>query len=241
MDALDRASKLCESHPMCGRYTLKTPAQEWLPLFDLPVDQFGDAPPRPRFNIAPTQQVITIRANAEGKRSVAEARWGLVPFWAKDESIGSRMINARSETIAEKPAFRAAFKSRRCLIVTDGFFEWKVYGKAKQPYYFRLARPRVFAFAGLWERWDKGKSPMESCTIITTSANHTMAGFHERMPVILSAADYALWLDPEFHDTSMLASKLVPLAHDELTAIAVDPIVNNPRNDVPECVMQVTE
>ena len=173
-----RFGELC----MCGRFTLRTPAANWLPLFqiDNPVELAA------RFNVAPTQMVSAIRAaksdNSSNKRELASLKWGLIPSWAKEKSIGARMINARGETVAEKPSFRTAFKKRRCLIIADGFYEWqKIDKKTKQPYYICMKDRMPFAFAGLWEYWKKEQEPIESCTIITTEANETMQPLHDRM------------------------------------------------------------
>jgi putative SOS response-associated peptidase YedK len=191
---------------MCGRFTLRTPltvlAEQF--LFDLN-DVPPEAWPGPRFNVAPTQAVAVVRQPAaREKRELALMHWGLIPSWAKDAKMASKMINARCETLAEKPSFRTALARRRCLILADGFYEWKTEGKKKQPFCFHLAEDRPFAFAGLWECWrGPGGSdgpPLESCTIVTTSANALCRELHERMPVILAPADYDLWLDPGVTD-----------------------------------------
>lgn len=221
---------------MCGRYTLRTPPAELAEFFGL----FREPDVRPRFNIAPTQQVLAVRFDeAATPREPILLRWGLVPFWADDLKIGNRMINARSDTVAAKPAFRAAFKRRRCLVPADGFFEWKQQDGGKQPYHIRLRSGEPFAFAGLWEHWDKGKAPVESCTIITTDANDFMSSIHDRMPVILTPDAYDAWLDPHNQDAEALTGLLRPYADDDLTAVPVSTIVNNPRNDVPGCVEPV--
>jgi putative SOS response-associated peptidase YedK len=225
---------------MCGRFTLRTPmtvlAQQF--LFDL-----GGVPPdlmlRPRFNIAPTQTVAVIRQPAAGgPREFGLLRWGLIPSWAKDTKIGATMINARAETLAEKPAFRAAFAKRRCLILADGFYEWKKEGQQKLPYYFQLADQRPFAFAGLWERWRgppadsaEPQAPIESCTIITTTANELCAPLHDRMPVILEPAAYGRWLDPAFTESRQLLDLLAPLPASQMQSRPVNPRVNSVRND----------
>jgi putative SOS response-associated peptidase YedK len=162
----------------------------------------------------------------------------LIPAWAKDPSIGNRMINARAETVADKPAFRAAFRRRRCLVPADGYFEWQKTGRAKQPYYIRLADERPFAMAGLWEVWtDPATSQrLESCTVITTDANDLTRPIHDRMPVILPAAEYATWLDPQPPTTETLRDLLRPFDSSAMRADPVDSHVNNPRNDDPRCV-----
>jgi len=217
---------------MCGRYSLTTPAEALATLFEAP------APPGllPRYNIAPTQPVLVLRLDANGDRGFAMLRWGLIPSWAKDRDIGARLINARAETVAEKPSFRAAFRKRRCLMPADGFYEWQSRGAGRQP--FHIARPdgQPFAFAGLWESWTAPEGEtIESCALITTAANDTLNPIHERMPVILDRSDYALWLDVGFGTLEAVQELLRP------AAIALDPRpvsrhVNNPRHDDPRCL-----
>jgi len=227
---------------MCGRYTLRSNLNRILQQFA------ADAPAEfeliARYNIAPTQQVPVIRAEGGG-RHLSLVRWGLVPFWAKDDKIGSRMINARSESAAEKPAFRAAFTRRRCLVPADGFYEWQKRGSQKQPYYIGLRDGDAFAFAGLWERW-KGPPnqplgrPLETCTILTTDANGVHESLHDRMPVILPPDMYDLWLDAEFTNREALTEMLRPYPADEMVAYPVSTVVNNARNEDPECVAPLT-
>lgn len=234
---------------MCGRYTLRTPlnvlAQQF--LFEL-----GDLPAglslAPRYNIAPTQTVAAVRKlEAGAPRQLALLHWGLIPSWAKDAKLAASTINARGESVAEKPAFRAAFTRRRCLILADGYFEWKAVGKKKLPIWYRLQDERPFAFAGLWERW-RGPSgtpdeapPLESCTIITTAANALSAELHDRMPVILHPVDYDLWLDPAFADKPRLQALLTAYPAEEMKAEPVNPRVNSVRNDDPECLVPEPE
>ena len=201
----------------------------------------ADAPElKPRYNIAPTQQIAAIKLDPEsGTRKLSLLRWGLIPSWADDPSIGNRMINARAETLAVKPAFRSAFKKGRCLIVADGFYEWKKTGSTKQPYFIRFKDDEPFAFAGLSEHWHRGDQIIDSATIITTDANELMNGIHDRMPVILSPEDYDLWLEPEFHGQGKLLEMLKPYPAEEMTAYPVSTVVNNPRNEVKECVEAV--
>ena len=220
---------------MCGRFTLLTPASELSALFDgLRFPTF-----QPRYNICPTQPVISVRIR-DDEKEVVPLRWGLVPSWSKDLKIGARMINARSETVAVKPSFRSAFKSRRCLVIANGFYEWKKEGKAKQPYYISRSDDQPFCLAGLWESWtDKSipnAKPVESCTVLTTTANEIMAPLHDRMPVILDQEDFDFWLDPKFNDREQLESLLVPYAADELQTYPVDTIVNKASNDTPKCI-----
>jgi len=191
----------------------------------------------PRYNIAPTQPVAAIRLEAATEtREYAALRWGLVPSWATDLKIGSRLINARAETVASKPAFRAAFAKRRCLIPADGFYEWRPQGKEKQPYLIQMGDGQPFVFAGLWERWQgENLPPLETCTILTTTANELMKPLHERMPVILSPANCQRWLDPKTSKADAEAL-LRPWPAENLTAVPVGKWVNNPRNDDPQCL-----
>ena len=228
---------------MCGRFTQRL---SWAELHEL-MDLIG--PPRnlrPRYNVAPSQDVAVVRAT-DGGRSLSMLRWGLIPAWAKDPAIGYRLINARSETVAEKPSFRSAYRRRRCLIPADGFYEWQRLGKIRQPWLFGLRDGAPFAFAGLWERWTVPEGaaltgslaelgagdPVETCTILTTAANETVAPVHGRMPVILPRDACDPWLAGE--DVS-----LAPYAPDAMTAHPVSTLVNKPANDDPRCVEPVS-
>jgi putative SOS response-associated peptidase YedK len=193
-----------------------------------------------RFNIAPTQPVpaVRVRPDHDG-REFALLRWGLIPGWADDPSIGNRIINARADTVATKPAFRKAFRQRRCLIVADGFYEWTKLNGRKQPYYIRLQGDQPFAFAGLWERWNRGDSPIDSCTILTTDANEMVGSIHDRMPVILNPGDYDLWLDPDVQDAKRLEPLLVPYTGESMAAWPVSTLVNNSKVDEPRCIEPV--
>jgi putative SOS response-associated peptidase YedK len=218
---------------MCGRFTLRTPASAVAEAFG--VLPFADL--RPRYNIAPSQPVAVVRSAQSNGRELALLKWGLVPSWADDPAIGYKMINARGETVATKPSFRKAFKVRRCLVVTDGFYEWQKTDRGKkQPHYIRLKHDGPFAFAGLWEHWRRDDQEIESCTIITTDANELMAPIHNRMPVILAPADYDVWLDPAIHEVERLQRLLRPFPAGEMTAYPVSTLVNNPRNEVAECM-----
>jgi putative SOS response-associated peptidase YedK len=173
----------------------------------------------------------------DGKRQARFHRWGLIPSWADDPSIGYRMINARAETVADKPSYRSAFKRGRFPIVADGFYEWKKGdGKTKQPFYIKLKNDRPFAFAGLAEKWNREGETIESCTIVTTEPNELMAGIHNRMPMIMPSNVYDLWLDPEFEGKEKLLSMLRPYPADEMTAFQISTLVNNPKNDVAACI-----
>ncbi len=221
---------------MCGRFTLRTPASVVAAQFGL----FETPSFAPRFNIAPTQPVLAVRCAPERSdclRELALLRWGLVPSWAGDLSIGNRLINARAESVAEKPAFRAALRRRRCLVVADGFYEWQKSAKKKQPYFIHMRDDGPFAFAGLWESWEgPDHSAIESCTLLTTEANALVEPIHDRMPVILGAKDYGRWLDPAIQKPDELALLLRPYAQEEMEAYPVSSHVNSPANEDPECI-----
>lgn len=221
---------------MCGRFTLSAPADQIRDLFavrDLPTT-FGA-----HYNVAPTQDVLAVRMSDDRERSAELMRWGLVPSWADDPKIGSRMINARSETAASKPAFRDAFQSRRCLIAADGFLEWKKMQGRKQPFHIQLKDGGPFGFAGLWERWRAEDGEwLISCTILTSGPNELVESIHDRMPVIVHRADHELWLSPEAkrHDLQPL---LQPYPADQMKATAVSTRVNSVANDDPTCLEPV--
>lgn len=223
---------------MCARYTLSTPPDALAGLFDL--DLLIDI--LPRYNIAPTQNVLAVRPSAAGSREFVQLRWGLVPSWANDLSIGQKLLNARSETVGEKPAFRDAVRKRRCLIPADGFYEWKTLNKKKLPYHIHRPDRAPFAFAGIWEHWEApdGK-PVETCTILTTDANESLKALHDRMPVILTRENYARWLDPETRDAKKLEDLFAPLPEAALTMNPVTPQVNNARFDDPVCIEPIAE
>lgn len=189
----------------------------------------------PHYNITPSQQIPVVRI-IDGARSLSFMRWGLIPHWAKDEKIGYRLINARSETAFEKPAFRGAAKSRRCLIPASGFYEWRKGTSQKQPYFIKVRKSDLFAFAGLWETWKKSDDEwVESCTILTTSANEMMRPIHDRMPVIIAPADYTVWMRPDT-EAQNLAGLLRPSPTEEMEAYPVSQLVNNPRHNLPDCI-----
>jgi putative SOS response-associated peptidase YedK len=218
---------------MCGRFTLTRPPQDIADAFGLD----GAPALEPRYNVAPTQQVFAVRGGASQAREGAWLRWGLVPSWAADLSIGNKLLNARAETAGEKPAFRNAFHRRRCLIPADGFYEWQAVAGQKRPLYFRLEGGRLFAFAGLWERWQPpaGGPAVETCTILTTGANDLLRPFHERMPVILDPGRHDGWLDPRA-GAETLRSWLVAWPAEEMTVTPASVRVNNPRNEGPACL-----
>ena len=193
--------------------------------------ELGDLPSlEPRYNIAPTQSVAAIRTDQAGRRTLAMLRWGLVPHWAKDVSIGNRLINARAETVAEKPAFRQAFSRRRCLVLASGFYEWGETPAGKVPYFMAPRSGECLAFAGLWEQWRGDDDVLESCAIITTTANASLTKVHQRMPAILAADAQVRWLDGETPTTVRL-ELLRPAPEDELEVRQVRRTVNNPRNE----------
>lgn len=224
---------------MCGRYSQRQSAKIIAQAF-----QVDDVPTlEPRYNIAPTQSVPTVlQTSASTNRQFKMLHWGLIPSWAKDSKMGAKLINGRAETVAEKPAFRSAFRQRRCLVLADGFYEWQQQEqkKQKQPFYFHLSDERPFAFAGLWEHW-KGEDgeEIESCTLLTTEANELMQPIHNRMPVILDPKDYDLWLDPEVKKPELLQPLLHSYRSEEMTAYPVSTVVNKPSNDSAECIERV--
>lgn len=234
---------------MCGRFTLKTPAAQLIEIFDL-----VDLPElHPRFNIAPTQGVLTIRATSDPQRQREGLmmRWGLVPFWAKDLSIGNTMINARAETVAEKPSFRTPFAKRRCLIPADGIYEWeKLADGKKQPWFIHRKDNQPLAMAGLWESWkpkpsaepDKKESEeadvILTCTILTTSSNGDLRSLHDRMPVILSPEDWTTWMSSD-SSPGQLQSLLVPMQDGSLDRYTVSTLVNRPVTDSPQCMERI--
>jgi putative SOS response-associated peptidase YedK len=247
---------------MCGRFTLSSPGEIVAELFEL-----KEVPVlTPRYNIAPTQLVPAVvvglgeeqpkterpsparaRRRHPPERRLHMLHWGLVPYWAKEPGIGARMINARAETVAEKPAFRTAFRRRRCLVVADGFYEWQKLARGKQPHHIRMIDGRPFAFAGLWEHWaprddqvpedDTAEAEaVDSCTILTTEPNDLLRPLHNRMPVILHPTDFEVWLDPAIDKPDLLEPLLVPYPPKEMTAYPVSTRVNRPTTDGPECV-----
>ena len=220
---------------MCGRFTLTVdPAEiaDTFGSFTFPT-QFA-----PRYNIAPTQPVLAVPNDAKNKADFFI--WGLIPSWAKDPSIGNKLINARGETVAEKPSFRGGFKYKRCLILADGFYEWKTQpgAKTKTPYFIHMKDRQPFAFAGLWDEWQSPEgSALRTCTIITTEPNELMSSVHNRMPVILDPKDYDLWLDAAPQTPDKLFHLIKPFPADGMSAHPVSTLVNKPGNDRPECVV----
>ncbi len=216
---------------MCGRYTLHHTSEQVAMRFG--VTEVVSAPTA-RYNIAPTQPVAVITRQADDRRLLDAFQWGLIPAWAKDPGIGNKMINARAETLAEKPSFRQALARRRCLIPSDGFYEWKKEGDARQPMHIRRQDGDLFAFAGLWETWRQADGePLRTCTIITTTPNALMADIHSRMPALLRPEDEALWLDTRETDVAALLGVLHPYPETEMEAFAVSRRVNAPVVDDP--------
>lgn len=214
---------------MCGRYALYGPVSRIREQFDAKVDELEF---EGRYNAAPSQWLPIIRQRSDGERVVHLLRWGLVPSWAKDEAIGNRLFNARAETVADKPAFRAAYRKRRCIVPVNGFYEWKAVAGGKDPYYIHAADEQLLGLAGLWEHWhrpDDG-ARIDTFTILTTDANALMKPLHARMPVILAPDTYAAWLDPE-GDLVALNARLSPCADDVLALHPVGKAVGNVRNE----------
>jgi putative SOS response-associated peptidase YedK len=216
---------------MCGRFSLATEQPILQDQFDFIINEELDY----RYNIAPTQNILVIGSNGQ-ERVGKKMRWGLVPPWSKDTKIGYKMINARAETLDEKVSFKQPFKKKRCLILSDGFYEWKKQDKEKRPYRFIMKDRRPFAFAGLWECWDKADKPLYTCTIITTTPNELTKDVHDRMPVILPPSKYDLWLNRDVQDTEKLKTLLVPFNDQLMDVYPVSSIVNSPKNESAKCL-----
>jgi putative SOS response-associated peptidase YedK len=222
---------------MCGRFTLHHTTQETIERFS--VDQ-STIDLEPRYNIAPSQPVAVVLQRQQ--RTLEAFKWGLVPFWAKDPKIGNRMINARSETLAEKPAYKTPLKRRRCLIPTSGFYEWKKQADERIPTYIYLRDTRLFALAGLWEEWSAPDGEtLYSCTIITTQANQFMSQIHHRMPIIFNPVQEEIWLDPAVQDPAELLPLLQPYAEEKMAAHPVSRQMNVPTFDEPACIEALAE
>jgi putative SOS response-associated peptidase YedK len=221
---------------MCGRFTLTTDIEQLEERFSFHAANLSFTP---RYNIAPSQAVFAVIGDEKGSCG-GLLRWGLIPSWAKDAAIGNRMINARAETVAEKPSFRRALQQRRCLILADGFYEWRKEGKKKTPLFITLASREPFAFAGLWETWrpPDGEAIL-SCTIITTTPNALMESIHNRMPVILAREAETTWLDQKITEPEKLLPLLAPYSETLMDAYEVAPTVNSPKNDSPACIAPV--
>ena len=218
---------------MCGRFTLHTDLEQIQQVFK--IDETA-AEPQPSYNIAPTQPVLSV-LRRDGKTTLVEMRWGLIPFWAKDPSIGSRMINARAESLSAKTSFKRPFKSQRCLIVSDGFYEWRKDGTQKVPMFIHLKSGEPFGFAGLYDTWKSPEGEVwTTCTIITGEPNALVKPIHDRMPVIIPGKQQAAWLDPANQDTAKLSKLLVPYPAGEMQAYPVSRLVNSVQNNSPQLI-----
>ena len=217
---------------MCGRFVRKLYAETIADEFD--VDEV-EVELAPSYNVAPSQQVAVVMFDE--KKRLVSMKWGLIPAWSDDPSIGNRLINARAETLADKPSFREAFIRQRCLVIADGFYEWQKRGRTRQPYFIHLKAGRPFGFAGLYDLWTTPEGELiRSCTIITTEPNEVMKPLHDRMPVILAKQFEDAWLDPYNPDHASLAQMLRPYSAEEMDVYTVSPLVNSPANDSPECM-----
>lgn len=229
---------------MCGRFTLAVDAAELAAAFELalPLPDPADVEPhdllQPRYNIAPTQPVAAVRLGPHG-RELAALRWGLVPRWADDPKIGHRLINARAESAAEKPAFREAFRQRRAVVPSTGFYEWRTEGRKKLPYLVRRRDRKPFAIAALWERWRGPAGPLESCTLLTRPSAGPVAALHDRMPVVLTPGEAGPWLDPQRDPAGATLS--LPFDTDEWEAVPVNPAVNDPKHEGEDCLEEWDE
>ena len=223
---------------MCGRFDLHLPIEFLADYFGVPVLQGL----HPHFNISPTQQVLVIRTDQAGSRHFAFLKWGLIPSWAKDLSIGSKLINARSETVDVKPSFRNAFKYQRCVVPANGFYEWENVGGKKKPLYVKMKDDSPMIFAGLWDHWKSAEgNVIESCTILTSTSNDLIKPLHDRMPVILDKQDVDLWLDPQVKAPGKLKNLFIPCSPEKMEMFPVSEIVNSTRNDIVECILPLSE
>lgn len=224
---------------MCGRYSLTVTLEELMLRYQIDA-AFAIPYHRPQYNIAPTQSIVSVIHDGQNGR-LGELRWGLVPSWAKDESMGSRMINARSETLNDKPAYKIPFARKRCLIPADGFYEWQKSETGKQPYRITLRDGGIFSFAGLYDTWiTPDGSKRSTCTIITTTPNDLMAPIHDRMPVILKPEDEMKWLNRQEIVTTSLQQLLIPYPAEDMQANPVSTEVNSVKNDSPSCILKLT-
>jgi putative SOS response-associated peptidase YedK len=222
---------------MCGRFTLKTPIEQVWERLGAEGSATAGAGVRARYNIAPSQEILAVREGEEG-REISFLTWGLIPSWSREPK---GFINARAETLAEKPSSRESFQRRRCLIPADGFYEWKREGRGKRPYYFRLKGGEPFAFAGIWDEWGRGDNMVTTCAVITTRPNELLSEVHDRMPVILAPEDYGLWLDPGVRGPEQVRALLRPYAAGEMASHPVSSQVNSVSNDGPDCIEPKTE
>ena len=221
---------------MCGRFSLTIELDDLLERFQIQQTRIEDYVPR--FNIAPSQQIPVV-IKADDMNRLGTLRWGLIPFWAKDPSISNKLINARSETAHEKGSFKHALKKRRCLILSDGFYEWKRTNNRKIPLRFQVNNGEPFAMAGLWEKWKDGKEAVYTCTILTTAANELMKEIHNRMPVILTKEMEEVWLNPDIDGLDKLKECMQPYPSEKMSAYEVSTLVNSPRNEEPDCIVPI--
>ena len=225
-------------HPIvCGRINLRATPKELAEFFDL----FREPEWTPRYNLGPLQQILVIRKHPDGVRLAEPMQWGLVPAWSKDRSMAAHMINARADTVAEKPAYREAIVHRRCLIPVSGFFEWQIINsKTKQPWHLYRADEKPFAFAGLWEHWQSPEGHiLESCAVITTETNQALSDIHTRMPVVLSPEVWSIWLTEQELDTKTRENLLAPYSNDGWKKVPVSTLVNSVKNDSSDCLNPV--
>lgn len=224
---------------MCGRFTLTATIEEIIDRFEIQAF-LEDEDYSPSYNIAPSQSVLAVINDGNSNR-MGFLKWGLIPPWAKDMSIGNKMINARAETLSEKPSFRNAFKKKRCLIIADSFYEWKQQeGKGKTPMRIKLKGEELFAMAGIWESWKSPVgTPLYSCSVITTEPNELMKDIHDRMPVILKPNDEKIWLDPSISDLNYLNQFLIPLDENLMDAYEVSSLVNSPKNNSIDLIQKI--
>ncbi len=220
---------------MCGRYTVRTNVRKLAEKFKAELSEAARDALLPRFNVTPTTPVPVVTV-ASATRQLTMMRWGLVPHWAKDQSAGVQLINARGDTVAEKCAFKDAFKRRRCLMVADGFYEWRTLGREKLPSFFRMADDEPFAFAAMWDRWQADGHTIDTCALITTDANELVATVHDRMPVIIDPIHYDRWMDPANTTGEGLAALLRPHPADGMMADAVSSYVSKAGNEGPKCI-----
>jgi putative SOS response-associated peptidase YedK len=223
---------------VCGRINLRASPAELADFFELFREPVWDTP---RYNLGPMQNILVVRAHPKGVRLAESMQWGLVPSWAKHLSVGSKLTNARSDTVADKSSFRSAFRERRCIIPASGYYEWQSLGsKLKQPWHLFRANGDPLALAGIWEHWTAPDGAvLESCAIITSDANQFTQEFHDRMPVILAKENWSMWLDPNYNYPVALTKLLVPCPDEWLGRTAVSTLVNNVKNDSPDCIRPV--
>ncbi|MFH0342280.1 MAG: SOS response-associated peptidase [Chromatiales bacterium] len=221
---------------MCGRFVRFSSPETFAEL----LEARGVLNLVPSYNVAPSESVLVARNGEGGGRELALLHWGLIPYWSKGPKTPYSTINARAETVHTKPAFQHAIRRRRCLIGSDGYYEWKKLGRTRQPYFIRLKDAAPFAFAGLWEHWERGEERIDSCSIIVTDAAETLRDIHDRMPVILSPEHYNTWMDPELADPVRLKPLLAPYPSERMEAYPVSTRVNSPKNDHADLIVRMS-